>query len=48
MGLDTKITQELIGEILSGIFPKKDILDKPTPTIRYDRKFLDELRPTPR
>jgi len=48
MGLETKMTQELLDEILSRIFPKKDILDKPTPIIRYDRKFLEELRPTPK
>jgi len=34
MGLVTKMTQELIDEVLSRILPEKDISNKSTPTIR--------------
>lgn len=48
MGLGEKLSQELIYDILLEIFPKEEIKEKPSPVIRYNRQYLQELRPIPK
>jgi len=44
MELSQKITQELIDEVLAEIFPNKDILDKSSSSICYNKSIELEIK----
>jgi len=48
IGQVTNITQEIINEVLANVFPKKDILDKVSSTIYYNRTIdlKSKFKPT--